>query len=83
MLHIISHGLPCIVSDTVGRNIIEDTGLIFKKKDDVLDLVEKILLIINDKTLYKRLSDNTRNVINKFDINNIGKKIVDTYISLL
>jgi glycosyltransferase involved in cell wall biosynthesis len=82
IIEALSHGLPCIVSDTVSRDIVEDVGLIFKK-DDVLDLVDKILLIINDKMLYRQLSNNTRNIINRFDINNIGKKIIDVYLSLL
>ncbi len=78
IIEALSHGLPCIVSDRVSREMIGDAGLVFRH-DDARDLADKIMSLIRDRDLYKLAYDNTINVVRKFDINNIGNKIVNLY----
>ncbi len=82
IIEALSHGLPCIISDRVSRDIIGDAGLVFRH-NDAKDLANKIMLFIQDRNFYKLACNNTINVVKKFDINNIGNKIVNLYKEII
>lgn len=82
IIEALSHGLPCIVSDTVSKDVIGDAGLLFKH-DNVEDLVDKIVILLNNVELYKLLSKNALKYINRFDINHVGNEIIKLYADIL
>lgn len=81
IIEALSHGLPCIISDMVSRDIVGNASLVFKH-DDARDLADKIMLLINDKKLYKSLCENTE-YVKRFDINRVANEIIRVYESLL
>ncbi|MEM1971570.1 MAG: glycosyltransferase family 4 protein [Candidatus Anstonellales archaeon] len=79
ILEALMYGLPCIVSDVgAPAEIIEDAGMVFRNNDPE-DLADKIYKLINNKTLHVNMSINALQIINKYNINIIGQRIVKLY----
>ncbi len=78
-------GIPIIANDVESLNeLIENgmNGLIFKKNDEK-DLGEKIMLLYKDKTLRRKLSENSLENIKKYSIDNYHEKLELIYDSLI
>ncbi|MEM4400697.1 MAG: glycosyltransferase family 4 protein [Candidatus Nitrosocaldus sp.] len=79
ILEALMYGLPCIVSDVgAPAEIIEDAGMVFRNNDPE-DLADKIYKLINNETLHVNMSINALQIINKYNINIIGQRIVKLY----
>lgn len=79
VLEALACGCPVVVRNALGfKDYIRDgrNGLLF---DNDRDLVEKIILILKNKRLRKRLIKNGYKTVEKFNISNYGKKIEDIY----
>lgn len=80
-LEAMASGTPVISTNTEGpRDYINngENGLL-TEIGDVEDLTKKISLLVTDKNLSKKLSINGRKTAEKYDWNNIIKKIVKLY----
>ena len=81
-----SLGIPAIASDYAGnRYIVKDrvNGLIFRQRNYV-DLAEKILFLVKNKSIYDEFSINARNrFLSELNAKNMTKKTEKYYIYLL
>ncbi len=76
-----TYGLPLIGSDIDGiKELVKDneTGLIFKVGDEK-DLVKKITLLKNNKSLQSKIKENALKEAKKYDIKEYNKKLKEIY----
>lgn len=76
-------GLPCIVSDIPGNNHLvldSDNGFLFKS-NDTLDLKEKLLTLINNKTLRRNMSYRAREIIEESYSMSARRSVIETIYS--
>ncbi len=81
MLEAMASGVPVISLDAKGnRDYIKDgiNGYIIKEEDPKL-FSHKIINIIKDEKLYKKLSDNGQETAKRYDIKNYTKKLMKLY----
>jgi len=72
--------LPVIMEDDQTNRIRLKKGGLCYKKNDISDLGKKILLLINDQELLKKLSENGHNYIrNNFDYEKIVKQMENLF----
>jgi glycosyltransferase involved in cell wall biosynthesis len=81
LMEAMSYGIPCVVSNTVAPELSNNATLVFRNEDSEA-LARQLNLLINDKDLYSRIRSNSIQVIKRYDIDWIGRKIADLYHEL-
>ena len=72
-------GKPFIASDVPGlRDIVLGAGLLFEKGNEK-DLAEKIMSLLNDDDLYKKVAQQCFERAKKYDINTMVDKYIELY----
>jgi len=72
-------GKPFVASDVPGlRDIVQGAGLLFKKGNEK-DLAEKIMSLLNDEELYKKVAQQCFERAKKYDINTMVDKYIELY----
>lgn len=82
IMQAMASGKPIVATDTEGIAdlIIDDeTGILFKKEDEV-DLAEKVVLLLKNESLHRKLGNNAR-VYAKKNLSN--KKMFQSYYELI
>ncbi len=86
VLEAMSYGLPVVATDVVGNNDIvkhEETGLLFTPDKPEL-AAEFIVKLLQDESLYKRLSENSRNAVEEnYSVEAMGNKLVKLYAEVI
>lgn len=76
-------GKPIIVNNVDGLpELVQECGLVFER-GNAEDLAIKIKLLINDKSLFNRLSLLSKIASKKFDVKQMVQKYIDLYVEVL
>ena len=77
-------GVPVVASNLSAiREVIKNntTGLLFKPNDEE-DLAEKILKLIDDENLYRRIQSNALKIANTYSVYNETNKIINELLNM-
>ncbi len=83
LLEAMSLGIPVLASNIDSHNYVMEDAAIYFNLGDKNDLVEKILLLINDKELRERLKYISKKRLEKFSLSNMVKKFDNFYEDIL
>lgn len=76
---VLSFGKPLVVTNVGGLpDLVRDKRFVVEPKNPVA-LADKILLVLNDETLVKQLSNDSRELAEEYSWNTIAKKTVKLY----
>lgn len=81
LLEAMNYGLPIIASENIGREIIGDAGLIYKKNDPN-ELAEKIIYLFENEKERKKLSKNAKKKIEDYYPEKVVPKVENLYRSI-
>jgi len=83
LLEAMSFNVPLIVSNTgTPPEIVENAGLVFES-GNVSDLVEKIILLLDNSELLKKMESNCSKVLRKYALSGVLDKIIGLYDRIL
>ena len=79
MIEGMASGNPLVASAVPGlKDIVSGTGLLFEKGNE-RDLAEKIMSLLNDDELYKKIALQCSNKAKQYDINTMVDKYIELY----
>lgn len=81
LIEALSCGVPCIVSDKVSPELINNAVLPFKNEDSE-DLAKQLNTFIKEQDLQSRMRSSCFETVKQYDIDLIGSKITDVYHEL-
>jgi glycosyltransferase involved in cell wall biosynthesis len=85
VLEAMAHGKPLIISnseESAARYFVEKNGFLFDPYDEN-DLSKKILKLISDRNLMKKMGNESLRIVKDYDISSSVTKLVRVYRSLL
>jgi len=85
VLEAMACGKPIIIPDAemnAAKFFVDNNGFLFKTKDH-LDLADKILKLIKDKDLRKKMGENSLEKVKNYDINRSADRLEEVYYSAL